>query len=383
MYPDYGKNSIINLTNSILSSYGKPGLYPPLDNLVLNPDKRLVFIVIDGLGMSFLEKHGRDSYIYSLTKQELTSVFPSTTSSALTSLMTGMAPLQHAMTGWFMYFRELATAAISLPFAPRFTDSSFKSLDVDISQILCFETIFTKINKKVKIISPRATINSAFSDYCFGEKDKMGYDTIAQCFQSVISAIVPTSGVAPTETIYAYIPHFDEYAHYHGINSPQTIEIFQQIDREFERLVKLSMGMDTTYIVTADHGLIDTTPDSILQLSSYPSIRECLILPLCGEPRVPYCYVRPQKLSQFISEVDKHLGAYCDRYELSELLEKKLFGTGTPHPKFFDRVGDQILIMRENYVLIDKVYHEGHKQFVGFHGGLSDDEMRVPLVVVQ
>jgi hypothetical protein len=92
--------------------------------------------------------------------------------------------------------------------------------------------------------------------------------------------------------------------------------------------------------------------------------------------------VRPTKLNQFIAEVEKHLGHACERFSLEELLEKNLYGIGNPNPRFFDRVGDQILLMRENYVLHDQVYLEPQRSYIGYHGGLSREEMLVPLVLI-
>jgi predicted AlkP superfamily pyrophosphatase or phosphodiesterase len=178
VYPNYQSGSIVNLVSSILSYYHIESDYAPLPNFVLPKHKRLVFMVIDGMGLDFLERHGKDSLFYKLMKQHLTSVFPSTTSAALTSLMTGVAPLQHALTGWFIYFKELATAGITLPFVPRFVGKSLDKLDVKIEDIFNFETIFKKIKNNMISFSPQETINSAFSEYCFGGKPKNGFKTV-------------------------------------------------------------------------------------------------------------------------------------------------------------------------------------------------------------
>jgi predicted AlkP superfamily pyrophosphatase or phosphodiesterase len=92
IYPNYESGSIVNLVSIILDHYGVKGLYKPLKDIVLPKHKRLVFLVIDGMGLSFLEKHGKESFIYNSMKRHLTSVFPSTTSAALTALIKGVAP---------------------------------------------------------------------------------------------------------------------------------------------------------------------------------------------------------------------------------------------------------------------------------------------------
>ena len=377
IYPDYEKGSIVNLVNSVLKHYNANTFYPVLDDFEIQEHKKLVLIIIDGLGMKFLEEHGKKSYLYSHVKRSLTSVFPSTTASALTTLMTGLSPLQHAMTGWNMYFRELGTVALPLPFKPRFCSESFANLKVNIQDILNFETAIQTENHNLMIVSPQPYINSAFSNYCYGNQHKKGYNNINDFFDIIKNNIFNNK---ETSIIYSYMADFDETAHDFGINSAESIKLFEQIDQEFANLIEKTQNTDTLFIVTADHGLIDTAPEKILFLKDFPDIEDCLILPLCGEPRVPYCYVRPAKLDKFVKAVNEQLGDFCYRYSQKEIINMKLYGTGEINPKFYDRIGDQILIMKDNYVLFDKIYGEKKPEIIGFHGGLSKDEMIVPLI---
>ncbi|MCK9330439.1 MAG: alkaline phosphatase family protein [Candidatus Cloacimonetes bacterium] len=381
--PNYESGSIVNLISSILKYYNAQKTqswhydYQPLSNYTLPEHRRLVLIAIDGLGLNFLENLGKHTQLYKHTKTQLTSVFPSTTAAALTSLITGQAPLQHGLTGWFMYFKELGTASLPLPFSPRFTDKSFDSFDININDVFNFDTIFKQINKSMLIVSPEQTINSAFSYYCFNDKEKKGYTNIDDCFNIMKNQL---SSHPETEIIYSYIPHFDEVAHHYGINSAQAVDMLNYIDNLYSELINTDGDNETLFIITADHGLIDTTPDKILRIADYPAIQECLILPLCGEPRVPYCYIRPSKKEQFEHAVNDHLSPFCDRYTLNDVLSRPLYGLGKRNPKLADRIGDEILIMKENYILTDNILNEKNKDFIGFHGGLTKDEMLVPLI---
>ena len=376
--PNYTSGSIVNLVSSIMAGYGQKNSYGPLENFSLTEHKNLVLLVVDGLGLSFLEQHGKDSFLWQNKKAELTSVFPSTTAAALTSLMTGVAPLQHGLTGWFMYFRELGLAGVPLRFTPRFMENSLADFGVDINDIFNFETIFKRISREMYLLCPKLTIDSPVSKYCYGNKEKHGYEEVSECFALLEKQILKNE---KNEMVFAYIPHFDEVSHLCGINSEEAVGLFRKIDKMFFDLVNNTKNTDTLYIVTADHGMVDTTSETILNIKDFPTINECLILPLCGEPRVPYCYVRPAKHGQFVAEVDKHLGKYCDRFSLDQVLEMNLYGVGKMNPKFIDRIGDDILIMKENYVLTDHVYKEADKKLVGYHGGLTREEMMVPLIV--
>jgi len=78
---------------SIKKAFGGKSAYEPLKNFdISSVYKNIVLIVIDGLGYEYLIKHGKDSFLYKNLKGKMTSVFPATTASAMTTYSTGLAP---------------------------------------------------------------------------------------------------------------------------------------------------------------------------------------------------------------------------------------------------------------------------------------------------
>ena len=57
----------------------------------------------------------------------------------------------------------------------------------------------------------------------------------------------------------------------------------------------------------------------------------------------------------------------------------ELFGPGTPHPRLSDRLGDLIVAAHDDAYLW---WAEKENPLVGRHGGLSAEEMIVPLLSV-
>ena len=53
-----------------------------------------------------------------------------------------------------------------------------------------------------------------------------------------------------------------------------------------------------------------------------------------------------------------------------------------PNSQLFNRIGDYILIMKENYVFRDELISETRHELIGNHGALSDDELFVPLIII-
>ena len=78
----------------------------------------------------------------------------------------------------------------------------------------------------------------------------------------------------------------------------------------------------------------------------------------------------------------KVLGDKCLIYESMDLWNRNFFGLYEPHPRLFERIGDFIIIPKEEYIIKDFLMGEKEKYHIGNHGGLSSQEMYVPLIVI-
>src|SRR3954447_23913502 len=95
---------------------------PPLALLApreLEPARNVVLVIVDGLGDNYLTRQGKGGELARRRRGALTSVFPSTTASAITTSYTGCTPLEHGITGWYTYFGEAGYVAAPLPFRTR------------------------------------------------------------------------------------------------------------------------------------------------------------------------------------------------------------------------------------------------------------------------
>lgn len=156
----------------------------------------------------------------------------------------------------------------------------------------------------------------------------------------------------------------------------------KELDRKIAKLAKALKSSNTTIIITADHGLVNTSEENkIIKLENHPELVETLLMPLSGEPRVVYCYVKPSKVKQFENYVKTRLASACEMHKSEELIRKNYFGLYKPNEKLKERVGDYTLIMKENYIMKDLVLGEDQNIFVGNHGGVSREEMIVSLIV--
>lgn len=204
------------------------------------------------------------------------------------------------------------------------------------------------------------------------------YQTLEQMF-ALIAGVVRASG--ERTFVYAYWPDMDRIAHEYGSTSDAAHSHLAGIDTEFKQFLGRINGSDTLVIVTADHGIIDTDEEHMIDLGDHPAMNETLVLPLCGEPRVAYCYVRPDRRHDFKHYVGTELASYTTLWPSADLVAQNYFGLGTPHPRLRERIGDYTLIMKENFVMKDWLFGEKRYAQIGVHGGLSEQELYVPLIV--
>ncbi len=381
--PDYRNGSIVNLMASVRAGLGSgDGLYAPLSELPpdeLAEARNVLLLVVDGLGYEYLLGRG-ETRLGQHLRARLTSVFPSTTASAITTFLTGTAPQQHGLTGWFMYFRELGTVSAVLPFTPRYGGPSFGKCGIDPASFFGHRPLFDELAVPSHVLSPANIVESDYSRSHCGRAHRSGYRNMEEFFASLGPILSHGRG---RKYVYAYWSEFDSLAHHYGIGSRRVAGHFASLDAGFSALCEGLQGSDTLVVVTADHGLVDTDKRSRLWLEDHPELAETLALPLCGEPRVVYCYVRPDRRTQFLDYVRSALADQSDLFLSEGLVERGFYGHGPVHPRLRERIGDYALLMKGNYVLRDRLPAEQPPTHVGVHGGVSAAEMYVPLIVLR
>lgn len=380
--PDYHGGSIVNLQASLITGLGgKPTGYPPLRDLppsLVRRANKVVLLVIDGLGYSFLSSK-KDSFLNKQVRGKLTSVFPATTAAAMTSYFTGVAPQQHGSTGWFLYLKEIGQAIVFPPFLSRYGKHPLQSEDFTISDMLGVPSVFARIPATSLALFPENLKDTAYSTTLSQEVRRKGAKTLKGFFQQLKTAVRAKDD---TLFILAYWPTLDALGHDHGMHSEEVLRHFEEIDAEAASLAAVIRKTGSLLVCSADHGQLDTDKQHQVLLSDHPELASCLVQPLCGDMRCAFCYVHPEKTGQFLEYVHRHLDKQCTCHPSKELVEKGYFGLGKPHPHLLDRIGDYTLIMKGKHVLQDVLPGENGTFNKGDHGGLSDEEMFVPLILI-
>ncbi len=382
--PDYAGGSIVNLAASLALGMGgrapEVAPLPALDPAHVAGFRNVILLVIDGLGQQFLAERATTSFLASKQHAVISSVFPSTTATAITSLATALSPQRHAITGWFMYLRDIDSVTAILPFRPRQNGEFPDQPQYEPAHHYRFSSMLGGLGRGKYVVNDARIVDSAYSLATSDDAVRVPYHDLSgmmHCIRSIVSKD------EAEKYLYVYWPEFDATCHLSGAGSDAALRHFHEVDSAVRALAQSLAGSDTLLIVTADHGFVDTAPDRLLRLEDHPRLQDMLRLPLCGEPRAAYCYLQPGTGPAFVEYVQSHLAEVCACVSREELLAAGMFGGGEiVHRDLRDRVGDYVLLAKDNWVIKDRM--DGEKAFsqVGVHGGVSAAEMFVPLVLV-
>jgi type I phosphodiesterase/nucleotide pyrophosphatase len=372
--PDYSGNGFVNLIASLVEARGGRPRHASLALLPASDIRgatNIVFVIVDGLGDNYLRAAGAGGTIARRRRGAISAVFPSTTASAITTSFTGATPAEHGLTGWFTYFSEAACVGAPLPFQRR---GERTPLGASPGTLFIEGPLFDGLAARSIVVSWRKIIDSPYNVHHCGRAERLAYDDLPGLVEQTVRAV---KSDARRKFVYAYWPEFDALSHQHGVGSAEVRAHFHALDEAFAALLARLAGSDSVLVLSADHGFIDCPAQEAVELP--PDLSAMLRFPLCGERRVAFCHVQDQKA--FIARARFHFEHRADVRPSRELLDEGWFGGGRPHARFAERIGDVALVMKGRGTVKDWVAGEPRHLHIGNHGGTSEDEMHIPLVV--
>lgn len=376
--PDYAGGGFANLIASIVEAGGGRPRHAPLAALPaseLAAARNIVLLIIDGLGDRYLEREGAGGALLARRRGRLTSVFPSTTASAITTSYTGWTPLEHGLTGWFTLFGEAGCVGSPLPFLRR---GGKTPLGVPAARLYRAGSLFDGLARRGVVVSYRPIIDSTYNLHHCGRAERRAYDKLDGLVEQTVAAV--KSGPEP-KFVYAYWPEFDTHSHRYGNGSGETRAQFREIDGAFDALLARLAGTESLVVATADHGFVDSVGADALDFADAPGLSGLLRYPLCGESRIAFCHVQAGRVADFMARARDWLGERARVCASDELVAEGWFGGGDAHPRFAERVGEVALMMHGRATVKDWTPGEPRHRHIGHHGGASEDEMLIPLIV--
>lgn len=385
IFPEYNGKNFINIINSIKHNFGiNDGITlenKKIKKILLNKEK-VVFILVDAFGWKFYKSVREDSKFFKEIRkrgieEKITSQFPSTTTAHVTSVITGKDVSTHGFFEWFTY-----DSKINEVFTPFLFDYEGKE------EILPKDNLFKELKENgvcSTIITPNYINNSYYSRELFKDGKVKGYDSVEEMFDILLQGIKKDKG---KNFYYIYYPQIDSIGHEYGMSSYKAYfeinNFIKALDNFYNNVLDKGVN-EGIFILSADHGQMEIK-DRIYLNELIPNIEEYMlkdskvrsIVPV-GYNRDMFLYIK-KEFETYVYELLKE--KFKDKgeiYLVKDLIDKGVFIN--PSETFLSRMGNIVIIPYDGYGVwwFEKGKYE--ISLKGSHGGLTKDEMEIPLLI--
>lgn len=344
------------------------------NSLELQTVAKAAVLVVDGMGslnLGDMKGHARWlSDTWQKRRIVADSGFPSTTASALASLMTGADSGQHGLVGYCVRDPDSGDLINHLK-------SWGSKISPDSWQLS--ETIFEKAAKK-KIPSlamgEHRFVGSDFTTAVWRGSTFIGTDSLEHQFELMRDFF----NANDRGLVYLYWPALDRAGHAFGVGSDAWIRRLEELDRALARLDDFLRG-DEGLIITADHGMVDVREDRkfIVERDS-PLLSG--IDAWGGEPRALQLYLEnPGATREKVEHWASFLGDHARVLSREEAINSGYFGP--VREIVAPRIGDILVLANAESAFYRADYGPlQSKKMVGQHGSFSRAEREIPIIPI-
>jgi len=380
--PSDRETNLVHLVQAIYAQCGVQGLAlaQPARQLMdqIGPAQNIVFILLDGLGMNLINRLPEDSFLRSHLRGQINATCPSTTAAALTTVTTGLYPGQHGVTGWFTYLPQHGLTAMMLPFSERGTNQPLLSRGIRPEDLLP-PPLLPKMSYRPLTLVPTYIANTPYNVYSRGGTSGQGYEKIQDGIDHVIAAVLTARTPA---YVHLYLHDVDTLCHHVGVNHDSVVPLVLGIDAELERLEEAIRGR-ARIVITADHGLIDVPKAEQTLLMQEDPLIQTLRVPPTGDARMPIFHVKEGQRRAFVELFQQRFGERMVLLDIDRVEQMELLGPKPIAPNARRRFGDFIAFpTRAATVAFHPPGKPPGELYLAVHGGLSPQEMKVPLCMV-
>lgn len=393
--PRYDGYSIANVPETsakILGARSNRALkHPGVDEL---ESKHVVLLLLDGLGAKLVQAAKRNYSLPSFGRIgnkalqfNITSVFPSTTATAMSSLHSGLTPQEHGVIGYTMYLRELGLIGQMLRFYPVLGGRSLFDVGLDRSTFLGGPTIHERLGNEgidSTVYVPHYIVDSGLSQITYRGAYVEAQNSMADMAVRLRKNLEQGKGKSfhfayhpsPDTLVHARGPYSEEYAlELESIFNIIATQLFQRLDRK--------IASETLLIVTGDHGAVEIDRDGIIDLSKHQKLLDMLKLPPTGDSRACIMHTRDGMERKIRDYFELNFKNQFEIRSSKWFLDKGYFGLGDVRRETIDRIGDVIAVPKAYNVIDNSIIDTRRNPVPGRHGGLSEEEITVPCIITK
>ena len=323
----------------------------------------IVLFVLDGLGWTQLQANPTSApNLAGMEGLAISSAFPSTTATGLTSITTGAPPSQHGITGYAMRVGGKVMSALQW----RYVGGGGKAPHPDTVQT---QPVFG--GHRVPVVTKADFKRTGFSQAHLGDGEFHGWQTPAVMVEQLRALVRQQPPL-----VYTYYDGIDKVAHAHGLDNP----IYRAELAETDRLVGLvrdALPPDAALLVTADHGQVDIPSEHMRTLDGVKR----MVTAYSGEGRARGLFARAGAFKDLHDACIEQYGDVAWVMTREEVFEGGWFGPGAS-PTVRSRCGDVMLIAREPVAFLAPNFPM-EAELRTMHGSLTPDEVLVPLLATR
>ena len=351
--PDYDGACIVGLVPALVGAQPVAWLPPEVEGA-----RSVVLLVLDGLGAHALDDHQSVlPVIRSMSGGTITTVAPSTTSTALTSIATGLAPARHGIIGYRMLVGGSVLNVLRWQAADGRPPDPF-----DVQRHTAF------MGREVPVVTKAEFRGGGFTQAHLRGSRLVGWHTLSTLVEHCRRLVE-----AGERFVYAYYPGVDTVAHEFGLRDGYFEREVAAADELVGRLLSV-LPETAALLVTSDHGQVHLEPESWIPLVEVAP----LVATYAGDGRFRALHARKGAARELLAAAREQYGHLSWVWSRAELLDGGWFGDGATG-SVPGRIGDVVLAPREPVAFVDPTMPKETKLRSG-HGSLTPDEMLVPLL---
>jgi hypothetical protein len=323
--------------------------------------RQVVLLVLDGLGWEQLaaRRHLAPT-LSAMDGGPITTVAPTTTATALTSIATGLTPGEHGLIGY-----RIDVGGDVLNVLRWHTDRSGDARRLHEPARL--QPFAPFMGEAVPVVSKAELESSGFTAAHLRGSVPVGWRAA-----SSLAVTVGEQLRAGQRFVYAYYDGVDKVAHERGFGPYYDAEV-AAADRLVRSVIE-ALPAGAAVVVTADHGQVHvgdrTMPpsDDVLRYTHHSS----------GEGRFRWFHAKPGAADELAAAAKDAHGDVAWVVTRQQMLDEAWFGP-VVSPPVQARLGDVALVAFED-VSFDDPSDSGPYPLVCRHGSLTSAEVYVPLV---
>jgi len=400
--PAWNGRALPSITASLLAATGHDApdapvpLAPPL-SADLDPfhggraEGPIVLFLIDSLGWrSFraaVERPTSESLAPLANWAEhaapITTVFPSTTTAAMTALSTATFPGRNGVVGHREFLPRWGVVADLLRMAPMTATGHDTLIGPGWlpRELTGTPTVF-ELGLSGCALSRDKFAGTAFTRLLYTGAEYCPYSTASDLAYELALVL---SRPRPPEVVFVY---WDELDTSHHLRGPDQYLFDLEVDRLAHLVRAAALRVDpevrrrVTLLVTGDHGQVACPESANLPLEQHPALLQLMVHPPAGDRRAGFFALREGSESEFESRIRPLLPAESHYWRMDRAIEEHLFGPPPYHPEIKLRTGTFLAVPAQpgGITYAAPGNPVPRRRFAGAHSGLEPEEMWVPLI---